>query len=193
MKLTLAKIFVVIAGLIACLQWSQIAYRLALFFYQCNSKRGFNHIDDGAFGIAYSIDVILVAVGIFVLYSLWKTPRFWRACSLAFVLANLAGGITLFSMHRTGVLVGYTEYIYNWRHSDQASPHDDPSWISYDQARKSALEFISQNGYLNVHITVEEQIGRFPKYKFATNGIIAPLKIMVDRQTSKVGYDYSRW
>src|SRR5882724_11346073 len=109
MKSQLAKIFVVVAGLIACLQWSQIAYRLALFYYQCNGERGFNHIDGGAFWFAYSTDVALLIVGIFVIRSLRNEPGFWRACSLAFVLANLAGGITLSNMHRTGVLVGYGE------------------------------------------------------------------------------------
>ena len=193
MKLALAKMFVMVAGLIACFEWSQIAYRLALFYYQCNAERGFNHIDAGAFGIAYSVDVILLVVGIFVLCSLWKTPGFWRACSLAFVLANLAGGITLFNMHRTGVLVGYGEFIYNWQHSGQVAPHDDSTWISCNQAKEAALQFISQNGYTNVHINVEDCNGRFSKYQFATNGINLPLKIMVDRKSSKVGYDYSRW
>jgi len=192
MKLALAKMFVAVAGIIACMQWSQIAYRLALFYYQCNGERGFNHIDDGALGVAYSIDGVLLIVGIFVLCSFWKKHSFWRACSLAFVLANLAGGITLFNMHRTGVLVGYGEFIWNWQHSGQVAPQDDPTWISYDQAQETALKFISQNGYKNVHITVEELIGRFPEYQFATNGINLPLKIMVDRKTGKVGYDYSR-
>ena len=192
MKLALAKIFVVVAGITACLQWSQIAYRLALFYYQCNGERGFNHIDDVAFGVAYFIDGVLLVVGIFVLCLFWKKPGFWRACTLAFVLANLAGGITLFNMHRTGVLVGYGKFIWNWQHSGQAAPQDDPSWISYDQAKEAALEFISQNGFKDIHITVEELTGRFPEYQFATNGIILPLKIMVDRKSGKVGYDYSR-
>lgn len=192
MKSLLARMLVVAAGLIACLQWSQIAYRLALFYYQCNAKRGFNHINDGAFGVAYSIDVVLLVVGIFVLSSLWKNPGFWRASALAVVLANLAGGITLFNMHRTGVLVGYGEFIWNSQHSGQVAPQDDPTWISCNQAKEAALQFILQNGYTNVHINVEDCNGRFPKYQFATNGINLPLKIMVDRESSKVGYDYSR-
>jgi hypothetical protein len=192
MKLALAKVFVVVAGIIACLQWSQIAYRLALFYYQCNGERGFNHIDDGAFGVAYLIDGVVLVLGIVVLFSFRKNPGFWRACTLAFVLANITGGITLFNMHRTGVLVGYGEFIWNWQHSGQTAPQDDLSWISYDQAKEAALEFISQNGFKDIHITVEELTGRFPEYQFATNGIMLPLKIMVDRKSGKVGYDYSR-
>jgi hypothetical protein len=191
MKSALTKMFVVVAGLIACLQWSQIAYRLALFYYQCNAERGFNHVDDGVFEIAYAIDSVLFGIGIFVLWSIRKKSGLWRASVLAFVLANLAGGITLFTMHRAGVLVGYEEFIWNCKHSGAVALHEDPNWIGYNQAEKIALEFISQNGYTNVHITEEDQIGRFSHYEFATNGIIVPQKIMVDRKTSKAGYDYS--
>ncbi len=193
MKSTLAKMFVVVAGLIACLQWSQIAYRLALFYYQCNTERGVNHVDDGTFEFAYLLDAVLLVVGIFATRALWKNSGFWRACSLAFVLANLAGGITLFNMHRTGVLVEYSEFIYNWRHSGQATPQqDNPSWISCNRAKEAALQFILKNGYTNAHINVEDCNGRFSEYQFATNGINLPLKIMVDRKSSKAGYDYSR-
>jgi len=192
MKSTLVKMFVLVAGFVACFQWSQIAYRLALFYYQCNGERGFNHIDDSAFGIAYSVDVALLVAGIFVLRSLRRTPGFWRACSFAFVLANLAGGITLFNMHQTGVLVGYGEFIWNSKHSGQVAPHDDPTWISGDQAEEAALHFILQNGYTNARINVEDCNGRFSKYQFATNGVSLPLTIIVDRKSSKVGYDHSQ-
>lgn len=195
MKSTLPKIFVVVAGLIACLQWSQIAYRLALFYYQCNAERGFNHVEDGIFGFAYSIDAALLAAGIFVIRSLWKNPGFWRACSFGFVLANLAGGITLFNMHRTGVLVGYGEAMQNARarYHRQDTPNDDPSWISYERASELASNFASQVGYTNIHINVSWEDGRFPKYKISTTGISTSLKIIVDRQTTNVGYDYSHW
>ena len=196
MKSTLAKMFVLIAGLIACFQWGQIAYRFGLFYYQCNGERGFNHIG-GGFEFAYFIDGALFVIGISVL-CLWRnTPGFWRACALAFVLANLAGGITLFNLHRTGVLVEYGEFICNWQHSGQIAPHDnsDSTGISCNQAEVVASNYLSTRGYTNLRwrggsVSLAE---RFSRLDFSTNSSVSMIKVVVDRVNGKVGYDYSHW
>src|ERR1035437_1346463 len=143
MKSTLTKIFIPVSGLIACFQWSQIAYRFSLFYYQCNGERGINHFG-GGFELIFLIDATLVVIGIFVLWSLRNAPGFWRACTLAFVLANLAGGTTLFNMHRTGVLVEYGEAMQNARKNYRPKPkEDESSWLDYQQAEVVASNFLS--------------------------------------------------
>ena len=191
MKAVLCRIFVAIAGLIACLQWSQTAYRFGLFYYDYNGKRGLNHIG-GGFEVAYLIDATLAITGIFVLHSLRNTPGFWRSCTLAFVLANLAGGITLFNMHRTGVLVDYGEAIQNARKNYVPEPGEDESaWLNYQQAEAVASDYLSSNGYTNLRLRVGRIDGRFQRFSFSTDSSILEIKVIVDRLNGKVGYDQS--
>jgi len=191
MKSLLNKSFVAIAGLIACFQWSQIAYRYGLFYYDYHGKRGLNHIG-GGFEVAYFIDATFVIIGIFVLHSLRNAAGFRRSCTFAFVLANLAGGITLFNMHRTGVLVSYAEAFNNSRRYYIPEPKEDESaWLNYKQAEAVGSNYLSTNGYANLRLRAGWLDGRYPRFWFSTNSSIIEIKVVVDRLNGKVGNDYS--
>jgi hypothetical protein len=102
-------------GAVALFQWSQIAYRLRLFFGEYHGQRGVNHIGDGDFVLIYVTNAVLLAAAIFALRQLWGGNRGWRVISVAIAAVNLLGWITLFFMHQTGALVEYSEFIRHFK------------------------------------------------------------------------------
>ena len=98
------------AGL-AIVQWWQIAYRLNLFFGECQSERGVNHIGGDTFMLIYIINAMLFVGAILSLWVFWKSSRFWCVASGIIGALNVIGWSVFFTMHRMGVLVTYEEFI----------------------------------------------------------------------------------
>jgi len=70
---------------------------------------------------------------------------------------------------------------------------DDPSWVSAEASLKLCEDFLRRQGYTNAQIEGETAMREKCWYVFATNGTTAPLKVMVDRKSKKVGYgDWKR-
>jgi hypothetical protein len=105
--LLLAGAAVVGAGLSA-----QIVHRLSLYVHEYNGQTGLNHVADGFFLLVYSVGLpaALSALGSACLVRgrAWR----WPAGSLAAV--NLALCIAFVAMHRTGVLVEYSEFVHRY-------------------------------------------------------------------------------
>ena len=106
-----AKGLVVGAAGLVVVQWWQIAYRLNLFFGECHSERGVNHIGGDTFMLIYIINAILLLGAIVSLWVFWKSSRIWRAASGIIGALNAIGWSVFFTMHRMGVLVTYEEFI----------------------------------------------------------------------------------
>ena len=107
---TLGTALIVGAAAVGLLQWAQIVYRLYLFFGEYRGERAVNHIGDGDFALAYTINAVLLASALFALRVLWQS-RPWRISSIAVGILNGLGCLSLFIMHQTGVLVEYSEFI----------------------------------------------------------------------------------
>ena len=111
----LAAAMIVGAGVMAGVQWWQIAYRLRLFFVDYHSERGMNHIGDGDFTLIYIANLLLLAAAVFGVRAFWHDARGWRISGLVVSTMNAVGCLCLFVMHRTGVLVEYGEFIRHWQ------------------------------------------------------------------------------
>lgn len=92
-------------------QWWQIAYRLRLFLVDYQRERGVNHIGDGDFALIYIANSLLLVAAVFGVRVLWRDSRSWRIAGLVVGTTNVLGCLTLFVMHRTGILVEYGEFI----------------------------------------------------------------------------------
>ena len=79
------------------LQWSQIAYRLRLFFTDYRGERGVNHIGDGDFALIYTTNALLLLAAVFAFRAL-RQDRRWR------VAAVTVGAVLLVEL-RSGMLV----------------------------------------------------------------------------------------
>ena len=110
MRSLTASILLSGAGLLGLFQWSQIVYRLRLFWGEYHAVLGVNHIADGDFALIYFINALGVAAVLYALYVFWRN-RGWRAASIAVALVNVCGWVALFIMHRTGMLVEYGEFL----------------------------------------------------------------------------------
>ena len=103
------------AGVFVFFEWSQIIFRLRLFFANYHGQRGVNHIGDGDFALIYFANVLLLTVVAFGLVILWRHSRAWRITSLTVAAMNVLAWVAYFIMHRTGALVEYGEFIRHWR------------------------------------------------------------------------------
>ena len=65
---------------------------------------------------------------------------------------------------------------------------EGPAWVSPETARGICAEFLKGQGSTNAHVTGEAAMAGKMWYTFETNGITAPIKVMVDRNSRKVGY-----
>jgi len=94
---------------------ASLAYRLHLFFGQYHGERGIKHIGGGDFTIIYVVNLLLFAAAAFASRILWYHSPRWTIASVTVAVANGVGWITLFAMHRTGILVEYGEFLRHWR------------------------------------------------------------------------------
>ena len=111
----LATALVAAAGTAGLFQWSQIVYRLQLFFDDYHGEPGVNHIGNGDFALIYFANGLLLAVAAYGFFVFWRLSRGWCMVSAAVAAVNVLGWITLFVMHRTGALVEYGEFIRHMR------------------------------------------------------------------------------
>ena len=113
MKRLLPQIFVPIIVLAVILQWYQIIYRCYLFVSDSGYALGMNHIGDGEFACVYVANVFVFLCGL-ISYRLIRGESRWLILFVRIaILANAAAFIAWFIMHRTGVLVEYSEFIRN--------------------------------------------------------------------------------
>jgi hypothetical protein len=75
--------------------------------------------------------------------------------------------------------------------SDHLQTGNDPSWISHDVARGLCADFLNRQGYREAQVTGEAEMRGKCWYTFETNGVTAPVKVMVDRKSRKA--DYADW
>jgi hypothetical protein len=66
---------------------------------------------------------------------------------------------------------------------------DDPTLISFEQARRSADEFIRQKGYQSARCVEEAGGGQFVRMRYETNNVLLPHPVLVDRKFGKVRFD----
>jgi hypothetical protein len=111
---TFATSLVAGAGMFCVIQWWQIAYRLWLFYADYGCERGVNHIDGGDFLMIYVVDVFLLSASLFA-FRIFRQDRAWRFGAAVIGILNALGWLTLFIMHKTGVLVEYGEFIRHCR------------------------------------------------------------------------------
>jgi hypothetical protein len=97
------------AFLPALYQWTLVLYRLGLFWLDYKGQLGMNHADD--FRDIYTMDVCAVPTSMFAVMLLWRQRGRKRRLSLCILAANILGAGAFFVMHKTGVLVSYSEYI----------------------------------------------------------------------------------
>lgn len=67
---------------------------------------------------------------------------------------------------------------------------DDPTWISSDEARRIGEQLIT-NRYPQAQIVWALGTGRTFTYRFATNGTVLPLEVVVDRETREAKFESS--
>jgi|ERR1017187_8920628 hypothetical protein len=110
MKRKVALLFIFVGAVLATVQWWQIAYRLHLFYVDYKGEPYANHIGDDDFTLIYIVNALLLLTAAFSI-RVFRAEKPWRNAALIVGSANLAGWLALILMHRTGVLVGYTEFI----------------------------------------------------------------------------------
>ncbi len=104
----LAGIAAVGAGVAVLVTWLEIAYRFMLFYGTYGAKKGLNHVADDYFSSFCTIAAASLAASLAVTFLF---PRRWiRIMTFGVAVAALMSGLTLFLMHRTGILVTYGEY-----------------------------------------------------------------------------------
>jgi hypothetical protein len=96
---------------VAAFQWAQIAYRLKLFLFDYSRQKYVSHIGDGDFMLAYFVDGLMIVVGLGSLLFLRGQSLRLRASAWCPLILNVLGAMTLFVMHKAGVLVEYSEFI----------------------------------------------------------------------------------
>lgn len=113
MKRHVAQLLVWTVAFAAFLQWWQISYRYNLFANEYNHEVGMNHIGDEDFGLLYTANIALIIVGLtsVVLRRVEGRRAVWFA--VVPLIANALAFASWYLMHRTGVLVGYQEFIGN--------------------------------------------------------------------------------
>lgn len=62
---------------------------------------------------------------------------------------------------------------------------DDPSWIRPDEARRMGDQLIARSGYVHAQIVEERGEWQLLRYRYATNDILVPVTVVVDRKTGK--------
>jgi hypothetical protein len=110
MKRKVAALFIFVGAVLAAVQWWQIAYRLHLFYVDYKGEPYANHIGDGDFTLIYIVNASLLLTAAFS-FRIFCAEKPWRNTALIIGSVNLAGWLALFLMHRTGILVGYAEFI----------------------------------------------------------------------------------
>jgi hypothetical protein len=99
----------VVAGLGAAALWSQLIYRLTLFYRDHGGQAGMNHVGDGAFSLAYGVSAVCVVAAIAAAVMFNRRLSRLLACGVA---ATVVGGCVLFYvMHQTGALIEYEEFV----------------------------------------------------------------------------------
>lgn len=104
-----AAILVSIAGVLALANGAEAAYRYWLFRSECGSAINLNHVGEGAFVQTYK-ECLVAVTGALAAAILFKS-RVWRFVAVITCISALLACAAFFSMHRTGILVEYMEYI----------------------------------------------------------------------------------
>jgi len=96
------------AGVAVLVTWLEIAYRFTLFYGTYGAKKGLNHVADDYFSSFYTIVAASLVASLVATFVVRR--RGSRIATLGVAVAGLTSGLTLFLMHRTGILVTYGEY-----------------------------------------------------------------------------------
>jgi len=99
------------AGSFAMLQIYQVFYRSHLFIGEYQSQPHVNHIGDGDFALLYIANLVVFVFAFWAYRSAATNRHRLRGLLLLLILANAACCFAFFVMHRTGVLVEYSEFI----------------------------------------------------------------------------------
>jgi hypothetical protein len=97
----------------AGLAWAEILYRVKLFVADYGCQRGVNHIGDGDYMLAYVFHGFFILALAFAVWIFWKEPGRWRSLACWAGAGHLVAVLVLFTMHSTGMLVEYGEFIRN--------------------------------------------------------------------------------
>ena len=65
---------------------------------------------------------------------------------------------------------------------------DDPTWISTDETRRVGEQLLT-NRYPQAHIVSLLGEGQTWTFRFATNGTVSPVAVVVDRKTAKAKFE----
>ena len=96
---------------VALIWWAEIIYRLWLFFTDYQMKRYENHTGDGYFIIVHFVLGCFLAGGLVSATLLAKERKSLAVGSLIPTVLGVLAWLTVQVMHRTGVLIGYMEWI----------------------------------------------------------------------------------
>ena len=64
------------------------------------------------------------------------------------------------------------------------------SWITPDQSRELAKEFIVNRGYADANMVEERGLDQLIYYRFATGGVIIADSVVVDRQDGGITFEH---
>lgn len=95
----------------AMVQWSEIGFRLSLFYREYGAKLHRNHFGDGGFALIYFANFILLLVAICCWRRVRKATLRLRLLAALSGALNLAGWLAFIYMHNAGILVEYGEFI----------------------------------------------------------------------------------
>ena len=95
----------------ALLQVAQLAYRAYLFVVEYHSQPYSNHVDDGAFTLLYSANLVLFALGLLAIWKSAASGSALRSWLIGVTVLNVICCLTFEVMRRNAMLVGYTEFI----------------------------------------------------------------------------------
>lgn len=95
----------------AALEWLHILYRVQLFVVHYGCRRGVNHMGDGEFVLWYVFHGLFLLALTFAAWVLWNEPGRWRSVACWAAVAHAAACLALFTMHSTGILVEYEEFM----------------------------------------------------------------------------------
>jgi hypothetical protein len=155
-----------------------------------------------ALNISYFCRANLVFIVPAVVLLLWLDGKFYhlllkrvgRAASSAWsiIATTILVAVLLWNLH---ALSSPGVKMYEWGQREKAQQiklagaGSDPSWTTPEQTRKLAETYIARNGFADASLVEEVGQGRTWRYRFATNDVVQPEVVVVNRTTGRITVD----
>ena len=95
----------------AILWWAELLYRIWLFFTDYGMQRFENHTEDGYFVFVHFVLICFIIAGVTSVALVLKEKKSYCLGVLVPMALGILAWTTVMTMHRTGLLIGYDEWM----------------------------------------------------------------------------------